>query len=330
MCQKVPRSSNQDTIWTCILRGSTEVSPDVPRCTVYRASTFSFLLCSYDIMLSCWNQTPRSRPTFMELKSTFDNLLLADRKGDYIEFDPSKFMGQIEVNLDLPPEAPRKLRSVSPMRRHSLLTETDKQKLLLLSENPAGEGKASSSPNYSPKKLTPRQQSPQKQNSGQSSPASRLSPSCSSLKKEKSTERLPTRQYSGTLLFPGQRSPGSSSPQSRSPMHNPSTLGESTVGERHRPMSLFVSRDRDQRTGEDRYVREPTKLANLNQTLNHSATGLVANGGPQQLQLRRGSEGTLNMNSDGYVSFVGVDYNRDRRINPATSTDIQITVTQDL
>ena len=94
-------------------------------------------------------------------------------------------------------------------------------------------------------------------------------------------------------------------------------------------MSLFVSRDRDQRTGEDRYVREPTKLANLNQALNRSATGLVANGVPPHLQLRRGSEGMLNMNSDGYVSFVGVEY-RDRRVNPATSTDIQITVTQDL
>ena len=158
----------------------------------------------------------------MELKSTFDNLLLADRKGDYIEFDPSRVIGQIDVNLDLPPEAPRKPRSVSPMRRHShsQLSDTEKQKLLPLSENSVVESKASSSPNYSPRKLTPRPQSPQKQNSGQSSPASRLSPSCSSLKKEKSAEKLPTRQCSPALLLPGQRSPDSSSPQSRSPMHN--------------------------------------------------------------------------------------------------------------
>lgn len=264
-------------------------------------------------MLSCWNQSPRSRPTFADLKATFDSLLLADRKGDYIEFDPTKAMLQLDINLDIPSVTHNKLRSVSPMpRRHSR-----DSKLLLLSESQDGD----CSPHFSSRQLTPRQQSPEKQTSGQCSPASRLSPSCSSLKKERSTE---TVQCSSALLFPGHRS--SVSPQSLSPMHEPGSE------ERHRPMSLFVPRDREptRTTGEDRYVREPTKLANLKQTLNRSATGLVANGETQQLQLRRGSEGTLNMNSDGYVSFVGVAYSRDRRVNPAASTEIQITVTQDL
>ena len=52
-------------------------------------------------------------------------------------------------------------------------------------------------------------------------------------------------------------------------------------------------------------------------------------GAQQLLQLRRGSEGTLNMNSDGYVSFIGVDYSRDRRAVPPPA-EIQITVTEDL
>lgn len=263
-------------------------------------------------MLSCWNQSPRTRPTFSELKATFDSLLLADRKGDYIEFDPTKAVEQLDINLDIPTMTSSKRRSISPIpRRHSLFT--DDTKLLLLNESPD----VDCSPHFSP---TPRQQSPQKQNSGQGSPASRLSPSCSSPKKEHSTERL---QCTTSLLFPGRRSPGSLSPQNLSPRH------ESGSGERHRPMSLFV-REPTRKSGEDRYVREPTKLANLKQTLNRSVTGFVANGETQQLQLRRGSEGTLNMNSDGYVSFVGVAYSRDRRVNPATSTEIQITVTQDL
>lgn len=67
-------------------------------------------------------------------------------------------------------------------------------------------------------------------------------------------------------------------------------------------------------------------------------TGIVR----QELMLRRGSEGTLNMNSDGYVSFVGMDFRRDRRareeevVPPSFSlsippaADIQITVTEDI
>jgi hypothetical protein len=254
----------------------------------------------------------------MDLKTTFNNLLLADSKGDYIEFDPSRAMLHLDITLDLPAVATNKLRSLSPMPgRNSLLTEIDSQKLLLLS----GDGKPSVSPHLSPRKLSHRNQSPAaSQNSRHGSPAS----SCSSLKKEKSTEKLPS------LLFPGRRSPGSLTPQNTSPMHH-----QVEGGARNRPMSLFVTpRDRDasrQDAGEDRYVREPTKLVNLKQTLNQSATGLVINGGDaHQMQLRRGSEGMLNMNSDGYVSFVGVTYSRDQQANPTASTGIQIKVTQEL
>lgn len=283
------------------------------------------------MMLSCWRQSPRSRPTFAELKATIDSLLLADRRDDYIEFsfDASKGIDQFDTALDLATITPHKRMSVSPLpRRHSasLTIDTDDCKLLLPSDNPGGDR---SSPHLSPRKLSPRRRS--LQNSRQSSPGSRLSSSCSSPKKEKkgeSLEKLHTRQASPTLLFPNHRSPGSLSPQTRSPMHGPGAQGDSS-GDRHRPVSLFVTRE-SPKAVEDRYVKEPTKLANLNQTMNHSSTGLVANGGTQQLQLRRGSEGTLNMNSDGYVSFVGVDYSRDRRINPSTSTEIQITVTQNL
>lgn len=283
-------------------------------------------------MLTTWNQSPRNRPTFADLKATFDSLLLADRKGDYIEFsfDPNKDIDQFETSLELPAV---NARSISPIpRRHSHVTDSEECKLLLPSDTPSGgdcKVSSSGSLNLSPRKLSPRRRSPQKQSSRQNSPASRFSPSCSSPKKEKS------RHGSPALLFPGQRSPGSLSPQSCSPLHGLVTPGESGsgAGERLRPMSLFVARDRagDVAGGEDRYVREPTKLANLSQAVNHGSTGLVVgNGESQQLRLRRGSEGTLNMNSDGYVSFVGVAYSRDRRVNPSTSTEIQITVTQDL
>lgn len=276
-------------------------------------------------MLSCWNEIARSRPTFADLKATFDSLLLADTKRDYIEFDPSKNIGQFQTSL----EPPTSRLSASPIQKRQSFNDHEEQKLLLPNESPSGDCHltSSSSPQFS--NLSPRQQSPQQQHSRQSSTASsRQSQSCSSPKKDQSAEKLSMRHCSPTFLLPGQRSTGSLSPQNRSPFH--------AQGERHRPVSLLVGRDRPRDTEksskEDRYVKEPTKLANLNKTVNQSLSGMLENGPPQshQLQLRRGSEGTLNMNSDGYVSFVGAAYSRDKQENPSTSTEVQITVTREL
>lgn len=291
-------------------------------------------------MLSCWNESPRLRPSFSELKSIFESLLLADRKGDYIEFsfDSSKLLDDPDTSPELSNGVPG-LLGISPApRRHSYRPEKEECKLLLPNEKTSddchqkGVTSASNSPRFSPRRWSSRRKS-----SGHCSPLDRLSPSCQSPKKDKSSEGLPTSFRSPILLFPGQRSSGSLSPQNHSPFHCGSTPRgapeERGDRERHRPMSLLVTRDRerDQRgKAEDRYVKEPSKLANLNQTVNHSLTGLTTAGmDMQQLQLRRGSEGMLNINSDGYVSFVGMDYGgrNDRQPSPAR---VQITVTEDL
>ena len=44
-----------------------------------------FPLCSYEIMLDCWQDNPASRPTFTQLKATFDVLLLEG--SPYIQFE---------------------------------------------------------------------------------------------------------------------------------------------------------------------------------------------------------------------------------------------------
>ena len=36
-------------------------------------------------MLKCWNEQPQNRPTFSDLQSTFDSMLLANKKDEYID-----------------------------------------------------------------------------------------------------------------------------------------------------------------------------------------------------------------------------------------------------
>ena len=38
----------------------------------------------YDIMLICWNEHPKERPTFKELRAKFDTMLLAEKNDTYI------------------------------------------------------------------------------------------------------------------------------------------------------------------------------------------------------------------------------------------------------
>ena len=311
-------------------------------------------------MLSCWNESPRMRPSFAELKSTFDRLLLVDRKGDYIEFSLNRDSCHLEVNLETTPCATLGLVSLSPSQRrrsHVGEAEGDDCKLLLLNDGSSG-GDCQRNSRFSLGKWSPgRQKSPQAQqqkSSRQSSPCDQRTPKCQQSPKSSKADQLdsckasaaekrPARQHSPILLFPGRRSPGSVTPQNPSPFHSLTSSSRSfgtepngtSQRERLRPVSLLLGRDRGDRggvMGEDRYVREPTNLANLNQTTNRSMTGLQADGREesQHLRLRRGSEGTLNMNSDGYVSFVGAAYGRDQRAVLPIPPPIQITVTEDL
>ncbi len=321
-------------------------------------------------MLSCWNESPRLRPSFVDLKATFDSLLLAGRKDDYIEFsfDTMKlsYDDQLEGTSELS-SFPGLVGVVPGMKRQSCTTPMtpgdDECTLLLPGEKPQGNGQlrgnssTNSSPrlSLSPRKWPSRQQSPRQCSPGstggrQSYPGERFSPNLQSPKKQGVDASSVAPQRSSLLLFPGRRSPrlgsGSISPQGHSPCHSVNPLAmevdqqQQQQQERHRPISLFSSRDqegerereRKKKEREDRYVKEPTKLANLNQSANHSSVIDSAPNGapPQQLHFRSGSEGTLNMNSDGYVSFVGMDH-RDRRADPPpSSADIQITVTEDL
>lgn len=305
------------------------------------------------MMLSCWNEVPRKRPSFVQLRTTIDSLLLAGRKGDYIEFslDSNRMSALFESTSEQTSSTPGLMDASPTLKQHShSFAENEECKLLLpndLTFDDCQKGAASSggSPRFSPRRWSSRNPSPRR--SRHCSPIGRLSPGCQSpKKKELSSEGLSDALPRPTSfsLFPGRRSSGSSSPQAHSPFHTGVSPDERAASQerRHRPASLFLtsSRGEPQSKPEDRYVKEPTKLSNLNHGANHSLTHLTISGGQQQpqqqqqqLQLRRNSEGTLNMNSDGYVSFVGVDYTVDRRAAvppPQAVADIQITVTEDL
>ena len=51
-----------------------------------------FLHCRYAIMLECWQEEPGKRPTFSKLRTSFDNMLMAEKKDPYIDLqvDASK------------------------------------------------------------------------------------------------------------------------------------------------------------------------------------------------------------------------------------------------
>ena len=58
----------------------------------HHKSYLNINFCRYDIMLKCWDEQPHNRPTFKQLRSKFDAMLLADKKEAYIDLriDQSK------------------------------------------------------------------------------------------------------------------------------------------------------------------------------------------------------------------------------------------------
>ena len=50
----------------------------------YYAIHINFYGYRYDIMLICWNEQPKERPTFQELRAKFDTMLLTEKNDTYI------------------------------------------------------------------------------------------------------------------------------------------------------------------------------------------------------------------------------------------------------
>ena len=59
---------------------------------IYNTNLFFFIqnylhYLRYQIMLECWNENPRNRPSFAKIRAMFDTMLLAGRKEPYINLN---------------------------------------------------------------------------------------------------------------------------------------------------------------------------------------------------------------------------------------------------
>ena len=262
-------------------------------------------------MLSCWGESPLQRPTFTKLRATIDSMLLADRKGDYLEF-----------SLD---------GSLTKPFRHSQITDGDGGSICTssslhfpdlsqgigthngCSDQPGStfklmlntadvdrmDGECTLTPSSSghsiflgKESLSPKHCSPDL--SAKSRPLSKLE---SQLFSVPHGQQSPKQSSPARLLVDRQSLDNQSTCSRLSFMGSNNQIGEdsgevSRGAERPRPMSLLLSRERDhgKANSSDRYVKEPTKLINLNvpvdmtvfggaQGFGASGRGGVANGG---------------------------------------------------
>ena len=53
-------------------------------CNSQQCTFYSLLVCSYDIMESCWKQDPENRPAFSEIHQTLCALIEAKNSDNYI------------------------------------------------------------------------------------------------------------------------------------------------------------------------------------------------------------------------------------------------------
>lgn len=177
--------------------------------------------CRYEIMLNCWNEDPRKRPTFPELRTQFDAMLLAERNDEYIDLrinndKPYYYMFDTSTTLVA-------ANSLNP----SPTPATDHHSILL--------SQFSASREHSPKPL----------------PIPDFSPSHKSCTSSASVQFSPSTKQS---LAPSQNSIGGHSSDAEGSWRRRDHAHESG-----RPSSLLLPRERERREKQDRYVDEPSR-----------------------------------------------------------------------
>lgn len=176
-------------------------------------------------MLMCWNEQPLKRPTFKELRSRFDAMLLADKNEDYIDLriDQSKLYYQLvtSTSMDGASNDLKKQSSDTTLKSHSSQNEMECAR----SKSPA---------------------------TLDASPAADLKSSCASCIDQTSQSRqfLTLQRSATTAGSSGMLGPARGHERDR------------TYENAGRPVSMYLSGDRDRRERQDNpYVDEPSRIA---------------------------------------------------------------------
>ena len=170
----------------------------------------------------CWNEDPKTRPSFSELRARFDSMLLAERKDAYIDLriNSDKPYYLLDTNTQLE-TADNFCLCPSPVPGHHSF---------LLSQLPSKEG--------SPKPL----------------PTPDFSPS------RKSQKSCSSAQFSPTAKSHLMRSTSSvGTRQNENESHR--RISVDHARENGRPSSLLLPRERERREKQNPYVEEPSRAA---------------------------------------------------------------------
>ena len=223
-------------------------------------------------MLACWNGEPQNRPTFTDLRSKFDAMLVAERKDAYIDLriDNDKPYYQLDTMAMLAVNGAH----VSPnLSHHSLHSTKESAFVTTGSGSKECSPKPSHSTTISPCHLSPQdgccssQASPRK-------PSDTTGTSTSSLNRKDLSPRHNTCEQS--------RRASDAERRGRDGNHS-----------QGRPVSMLLPGDRERKEKQNPYVEEPSRVA---------ATTL----GPPRNNGHSGSDGAIEMRLNQFES--GVDF----------------------
>ena len=223
-------------------------------------------------MLMCWNEQPLKRPTFTELRSRFDSMLLADKHGDYIDLriDQNKLYYQLVSSTSMEAACTgedlklKKQSSDTTLKSHSSQSEMERTR--------------SKSPVATLSDALPGLKSSCASCMDQAS-ASQSRPQFLTL------ERGTTTAGSSGMLGPGGSTAG---------------RADRTYENAGRPVSMYLSGDRERR--DNPYVDEPSLRMAAATSLTLSNGELNGHAGGQWR-----SDGAIEMSQldDGYVKMNG-------------------------
>ena len=217
-------------------------------------------------MLMCWNEQPLKRPTFAELRSRFDAMLLADKNEHYIDLriDQSKLYYQLVTSTTSAVDG-----GSNDLKKNSSSDVTLKHHN---SQNDMECGARSKSPVVTLDVSGPGLKS--------------RSASCMD---QSSSRQLLSSEHAATMGRDAEARNGTLGPGLRDRMYE-------NAG---RPVSMYLSGDRKRERQNNPYVDEPSRMAAAT-SLTLSNTNL--NGHPAQWS----SDGAIEMNQmDGYVEMRG-------------------------